>query len=448
MGLYAYLLISKPEIIAVLFFTITIADINIEIPGIHVNLRAIIGLSLLVRSLVPDRGEKYPSFLSTNCRYILLFLFYTFLVTLGFDLIDFNFIKTTALVGISAYCGYHYFYKPRDYTYLKLSLILAAIICFGDLAYSYIVIGHFPVQRIYLVLLDVPQQYDEQGNIVEIINHNFYGLICGMCFVFLINEFINKRKTAKYIIILLPIMLLGVLMSTSRSALLGIIGISIFLIGKQLRSKQNSRKAIRLITLGAGAIFIALFLFATVQQVLDLNSAFLENITQRMVDEPMAVFYKHMGLNYNAQALDALEWRGEASSNAFDAYLKLKPNEQIFGIGTGGFLERNLGKNNLRPHNGLLLLLIENGLVGLLMYGVLVFSVIRSSLKNQRNISPLVTILIFIIIYCIGQNGELTSSITFLFIVSLIAENKCFDLHRKEMLNKINPSELYLKKVV
>jgi hypothetical protein len=154
-----------------------------------------------------------------------------------------------------------------------------------------------------------------------------------------------------------------------------------------------------------------------------------------------------MGFNYNAQSLDALEWRGEASSEAYDAYLNLKPVEQVFGIGFWGFVVRNLGRNNLPPHNGMLLLLIENGLVGLILYFLLVYSIIRDSLKKQKNISPLITILIFIIIYCIGQNGELTSSITFLFVVSLIAENKYIDINRIAS-QKINPSSLYLKKVV
>jgi O-antigen ligase len=447
MGLYTYLLISKPEIVAVLFFSITIADVNFEFPGLPLNIRAIIGISLFLRTLVPNRGEKQPTFFSTDAKYILLFLSYTFLVTMAYDLIDFNFIKTTALTAISAYCGYYFFCKKGDYTYLKLSLILAGIICFGDLAYSYAVIGHFPVQRIYMTLLDVPLQFDEQGDIVEQINHNFYGLICGMCFVFLINEFINKRNAGKYTMILLPIMFLGVLMSTSRSSLLGIIGISIFLIGRQLRSKQSSRKAVRLLTLGIGAIFIALFLFATVQQVFNLNNHFLENITQRLVDEPVAVFNKHMGFNYNAQSLDALEWRGEASSNAFEAYLNLKPVEQVFGIGFWGFVVRNLGRNNLPPHNGMLMLLIEDGLAGLILYSLLIYSIIRKSLKKQKNISPLITILIFIIIYCIGQNGELTSSITFLFVVSLISENKYLDMNSIAS-QKINPSSLYLKKVI
>jgi O-antigen ligase len=111
-------------------------------------------------------------------------------------------------------------------------------------------------------------------------------------------------------------------------------------------------------------------------------------------------------------------------------------------------VKRNLGRNFLPPHNGLLLLLIENGIVGLCMYSALVISIFRNSFKKNIGISPLVTILIFIIIYCVGQNGELTSSITFLFIVSLIGENKYNDIRIKNSRNKTDPSLLYLKKVV
>jgi len=446
-GMFIYILITRPEIIAILFFTITIADINFEIAGLPLNIRAIIGITLFLRTIIPVKGEKPPPFFSSSAKYIILFLFYGYLVTLAYDLVDYTFIKLTFLTAISVYCGFYYFCKKGDYTYIKISLILAGVICFADLAYSYVVIGHFPVQRIYLLMLNIPIQYDEQGDIIEVINHNFYGLICGMCFVFLINEFINKRNIGK-LTLLLPVMFLGVLMSTSRSSLLGIIGISIFLIGRQLRSKESSKKAVKLITLGIAAIFLALFIFVTVQQVLDLNSEFVENITQRMVDEPIAVFNKHMGFNYNAQALDALEWRGEASSNAFEAFQKLKPVEQLFGIGFWGFVTRNLGRNFLPPHNGLLLLLIENGLVGLFLYSVLIVSIFKDSFKKNIGISPLVTILIFIIIYCVGQNGELTSSITFLVIVSLIGENKYNDIRIENSRNKTDPSLLYLKKVV
>jgi len=72
---------------------------------------------------------------------------------------------------------------------------------------------------------------------------------------------------------------------------------------------------------------------------------------------------------------------------------------------------------------------IESGIVGLCLYMILIISILRESFRTHVSISPLVTGLIFIIIYCIGQNGELTTSTTFLFVVSLIAENKLNILH-------------------
>jgi hypothetical protein len=422
-GLFIYALIFKPEIIAIFFFTITLADINFDLAGLPLNIRAITGIALFIRTLVPDKERNYPSFLSTTAIYIPLFLFYTVLVTMAYDLVNFNFIKTTGLTLITVYCGYYFYFKKNGYTCLKISLILAGLICFSDLIYTYAVVGKFPVQRIYMQLLNIPSGVDENGDFIEVINHGFYGLICGLCFVFLLNEFIYKRSD-KITLLLLPLMFLGVLMSTSRSTLLGIIGISIYLIGMQLRSREHSKKAVKLITFGVAIIFLSLFLFTTVKEIFNLNSEFLESITLRLVDEPVAVFYKHMGFNYNAQSLNALEWREEASSNALDAFLNLNTTEQIFGIGFWGFVVRNLGRNDLPPHNGLLLILIENGVVGLCLYVTLIFAVLRKSFQTHESISPLVTALLFIIIYCIGQNGELTTGTTFIFVVSIIAENK------------------------
>jgi len=150
----------------------------------------------------------------------------------------------------------------------------------------------------------------------------------------------------------------------------------------------------------------------------------MDEITLRLVDEPVAVFYKHMGLNYDANSLNAMNWREEASSNAFEAYLSLNSLEQIFGIGFWGYVARNLGKNNLPPHNGILFMLIEDGLAGLILYATLITSVVRKSLRTYGGISPLVTALIFIIIFCLGNNGELTTSNTFLIVVTIIAETK------------------------
>jgi hypothetical protein len=420
-GFFIYTLIYKPEIVAVLFFTITLADMNYELGP--VNMRAIIGIALFLRILVPDKTSNYPSFFSTNAVYILFFLFYTALVTLNNDLLNLNFVKTTATTVISIYCGYHFFFKTNDYTYLKLSIILAGLICFSDLVYTYASVGKFPVQRIYMQVLHIPVQIDDKGDFIEVINHGYYGLYCGLCFVFLLNEFISNRSS-KISLVIMPLMILGVLMSTSRSALLGIIGISLYLIASQLRSSDQSKKAVRRIILGLGVVILSLFLFTSLKDVFNLNSQFMDEITLRLVDEPVAVFYKHMGLNYDANSLNAMNWREEASSNAFEAYLSLNSLEQIFGIGFWGYVARNLGKNNLPPHNGILFMLIEDGLAGLILYATLITSVVRKSLSTYGGISPLVTALIFIIIFCLGNNGELTTSNTFLIVVTIIAETK------------------------
>ena len=86
---------------------LVLADINFEVPGLPLNARAIVGLTLLLRALVPVKGEKYPSFFSTNAKYIIIFLFYGVIITIAYDLVDLNFIKTYALTAVSAYCGFH-----------------------------------------------------------------------------------------------------------------------------------------------------------------------------------------------------------------------------------------------------------------------------------------------------------------------------------------------------
>jgi O-antigen ligase len=84
-------------------------------------------------------------------------------------------------------------------------------------------------------------------------------------------------------------------------------------------------------------------------------------------------------MNYNANALEAMDWREEASADAFAAFMNLSSLEQIFGIGYWGFIVRDLGHTGLNPHNGFLLLLIETGIVGLLIYVILVASIIKRS---------------------------------------------------------------------
>ena len=426
-SLFLYALIVKPEYVAVVFFTITIADINASVEGLPINIRALLGLALFARTLMPMKMEDYDTFFATPAKYILIFLLYTMTLSEFYDLLTFEYTRTCALTFISAYTGYHFFFRYNDTRLLKISLFFAGLICFSDLVFTYAREGEFPVLRVYKFLLGIPETLNENGQIVEVINHGFYGLICGMCFTVLLAEFINGKLAAKAALILLPVMFLGVLMSTSRSALLGVFGISFFIIAREFNHQARWRRAASLIMIIFSALFVSMIVFMSIQSLFEMDTKFMEEISLRLIDEPIAVLNKHLGLNYNVNALGAMEWRTEASSDALGAFFDLKTVEEFFGIGFWGYVTRNLGHNNLPPHNGLLMLLIEFGIVGLAYWCIMIYSFLVKSFRVNDMTSPMLIAIVFIILFSLANNAELTGSIMFLFVSSLIAENQCFE---------------------
>lgn len=61
-AIFLYTLIVKPEYVAVVFFTITIADMNASLQALPVNIRALIGIALFARTLVPVSVSAHDSF--------------------------------------------------------------------------------------------------------------------------------------------------------------------------------------------------------------------------------------------------------------------------------------------------------------------------------------------------------------------------------------------------
>lgn len=434
-ALFLYLLVVKPELIAILFFTITIADINFEMGGLPLNIRAAIGLALFGRTILAGRGEKHPAFMSdSGMLMIVAFVSYTVLITAMYDLTTQQFVKQTGLTLIAVYTAWYYYFKRGNLSILTTSLVISGVICFIDLLYTYAVVGDFPVQRVFLVLMKVPVELDEMGNVKEIYNHNFFGQICGMCFIYLFNEFINNRIKNKLVLALLPVMGLGILMSTSRSTLLATIVISFILLARELRHHSKAKRVYNILGLLVVAVFMALFVFTFMQDTLHLSSEFVDNITNRLIDEPIQVLNKALGRNYNVQQLGAMDWREEAAAVAWQRFLHLDFVEQMFGIGTGGFLARHLGHLDLNPHNGPLLLMIQSGIVGLLFYFLFLAHILKQSFKGT-GVSSCALVTIFVLIFCIGQNEELTSYSTLIFVATLIAETRMREMEEAEELS-------------
>ncbi|MBC7949124.1 MAG: O-antigen ligase family protein [Chitinophagaceae bacterium] len=407
---FLYGLLKKPDIIAILLFTLVTADVNFDVPGLPLNFRATVTLLLFAR--IFGEESTAPKFFSNSLVWhLVIFLVWISLVSQFNGLLSGELLKEFVLSCLSAYLGYYYFFKKNDYSHLKIAMIIGGLICLADLAYTYAFYGGFPVVRIH-------QVYTGQFSYN---NHNFFGYICGTCFVFLLSDYLTNRKSAsaKLSLLMMPCMFLGVLLSTSRGALLAMILVAVILIAKALTSAAKSKKAATLVSMTVICVILSLFIFQ-IAGSLGIQNDFMQTITGRLIDEPIAMLNKAMGNSYNTNSMDSMEWREEASSLAYDYYMSLPPAEQMLGIGYGGFLARDVG-SGYDAHNGLLLLVTETGVIGFIIYFSLIFS-FWSKTRSLKLASPAFISIIFILLYITSHNKENTSFFAFLIMGSLIGQ--------------------------
>jgi hypothetical protein len=412
---FIHALLMKPERIAILLFTCVIADINFDLKVIPLNFRALLTLVLLVKVLFDSGKAPGPSFMSTSfSKYIIFFVIYLYAVTYFNGILDIGTVKEFILSLMTAYLGYYYYMKEGGYRLFKISLIFAGLSCLGDLVWTYLQGGGLWIQRIYFMFTSS----------WEIVNHNFLGYICAFAFIFLLADYLaDDSKNNKWNLLFMPAMFLGVLLSTSRSSLLMLIIITIVLIARGLMSKKNNKKAYKLTVVIVSCLLLSLFLFQLLSTLFHIQSEFIEQITARLIDEPVAIFNRAMGNEFKADKLDSMDWRAEASERAYYVFTSLlESHEQMFGIGLQGFMIRALGCDGIYDaHNGILLMLIEFGVVGTLIYFAMLV-MFFSRYWSLKLFSPLVICMIYIVLYVTSHNRELISTFLFLLLGSMAAE--------------------------
>lgn len=429
---FIHALMYKPERVAILLFTTVIADINFEMPGMQ--FRAYVTLALLVKVLTDSTPLPGRSFLSTSySKYIIFFVVYLLAITYANGLLTSGVIKEYMMALVCAYLGYYYYMKDRSYRIFKLSIIVAGFSCLGDLVWTYMHGGGLYIERIYFSFTPA----------FAVFNHNFFGYICSLAFVFLLADYLTDSKDTKWNLLLMPVMFGGVLLSTSRSSLLIMIIITVILITKGIMSGKNSKKAYKLVAVTVSCLFLALFLFQILNMVFSVQSEFIEQITARLIDEPVAVINRAMGNDFKAESLDSMDWRAEASQIAYDTYVdKLESGEQLFGIGLEGFMARSYGYDGIYDaHNGPLLMLIEFGVVGTIIYcSMLTMFIVR--FWSLKIFSPFLVCLLFIIMYVTSHNRELISFFVFLITGTMAAELECYYLSGDEVTDEEDLPEL------
>lgn len=413
-GWFIYAMLYKPKWIAVLLFTIVIADINFDLPGMPLNFRATISLILFIKVLSDGSPVPGPSFLSTPySRYIIAFIAYVLLITFMNGLLKMEVVKEYIFALLTTYLAYYYYMKEGNYSIFKKSVVISGFICLADLAWTYMQGAGLAIQRIYYNFTPA----------YEVINHNFFGYICAIAFVFLLADYLTESDDNKRNLLLMPFMFLGVLLSTSRSSLLILIILTLVLVTKGLLSRENSSKAYKLVVVTVSCLVISLFLFQILGALFHVDSEFMEQITGRLIDEPVAIFNRAMGNDFKAESLDSMDWRAEASEIAYNAFMHiLSTSEQVMGIGHDGFMARNLGYMGVyAAHNGILLMLIEFGVIGFLIYHLMLLSLLGKTLKSGY-FSPLAICVIYIWLYMTSHNREMTSLLALLITGTMAGE--------------------------
>lgn len=428
----AYLLVFKPKWAAILLFTMMIADVNFEMSLMPINFRAILSLLLFARVLFTRQFQEYVGYFFTKGYPLIFLLFYIYicLVSYAQDLFTVDLLKQSVLVVLSCIMVL-YFYAAHGKSVLRNALMIAALICLSDLLFTYLEYGTFPIRRIHIYLTnEYISRFVKEDYLYEF-NHNFFGQTCGIAFVYLVHEMVFSKSRHWSVYPLMLLFLIGVLMSTSRSALAAMAVVIMLVFLYSLFFAHFRRQSMKILSYMVFGVLLSVCLFSLVSIYFNFEGSVFEEISFRLIDEPIAVFRKSMGYNYNIQNLGSLEWREEASANAFNVYMKLHPHEQFFGIGYRGFIERNLG-GGLNPHNGILIILIQYGFLGFMIYTLFLYGIVREAMI-LRNVSIVISLMLFIILYSIGQNDEMTSAPFFLITFFLIAENMQIQAHRREL---------------
>ncbi|HVY75023.1 MAG TPA: O-antigen ligase family protein [Puia sp.] len=414
---FVWALIFKPNILAVLLFALVLGDINLDVPGLPFNLRAILSIFLLGRIIWKKQVEDHPPFLLANFTVVMICFFLYFMMTSwANDLLDFSAFKEFVTTFLCAYVAYYFFFETKNSSLLQYGMMLGGTVCLADLIYTYRVVGSFPINR----LIDVYTGKINAGDYTPT-NHNFFAYVCALIFVYFFNEFMRGKLLHKWMWVVLPAMLIGTIMSTGRTGLLVMILLMFYIFYDVIRgSKEGARRVAKFITVAVMSICIGILGFQTISTVFDIDTKLAENMSTRLIDEPVAVINKHLGYNYNANALNSMEWREEASDIAYNTFMSLSPKEQIFGIGSKGFYARNFG-HGFNAHNGIFLLLIEGGLIGFSIYFIMIFLLIRKVMKFHIKPSSYFG-LIFILLFTVSNNNEMTAATAFLIIGTLMAE--------------------------
>ncbi len=157
----------------------------------------------------------------------------------------------------------------------------------------------------------------------------------------------------------------------------------------------------------------------------------IDNIYWRLYQEPLTLLGISTG-NGHVYTVDVkygtMSQRYEKSSEDINNFLKSSFVDQTFGLGEDGYIFTKFSSDNWgNAHNGYVLLLIERGIIGSVLFLISLFMIIIKSLKISKQTTasiPIVYLLLFLAVFTVSHNGEITSNLAFLIFGGLIGNNQ------------------------
>lgn len=315
-----------------------------------------------------------------------------------------------------------------------IGIILAGLFSSFDLIVNSLIIGTLDVVRIPDLLL---------GRMI-VLNHNYPGFLAGMGVIYIYLIWYHIKINRFLLVALGVILLAGVFISTSRSALLAILVTIIVMTFIESDLRHNIKKIAKL-GIATVAVLVGFFFVYNGFLSQSKENTFLHTIYYRLYEEPLQMFGEEKA-DFNKwtgnRIRGSMEFRSARWQHDFDKFVNLDLSDQLFGLGPKGYLDiamKIYAKNDniyqrLAPHNGYLIILLERGILGLILFLILITALIVAAIRESKHHKiylPFVYLIIMVLVYSFAQNSEITSASSYFIFGCIIGDI----LHSKNQID-------------
>lgn len=426
---FIFLIIEFPyHLVGPLIFVV-FYNFNLNIPG-PLDLRGILTLTLFLRLIVFDKQNlsNLLNYLFTNKIVYVIIIFGLHYVLVTY--LNTNNYKLPTRVAIfqllSLLIGFTTVFRGYAKQTFLPAIIVVGLFSFIDLGYHYFTQSGFHITRVLDMLSKSEYSTD--------FNHNFFGLLIGVGIIVLYIKAITNQMSKLYTFPLILLFGIGVFLSTSRNTMLSLF--ITMVIGTLLLPKSivDLKKIIKIGIISTLLLFSLTISFSLILSSMNISSEFIHKIHYRLVEEPLSIFSENSNsFNLRGQKEEGtIQWRLEQAGRDIDEFMNLPLTTQLFGYGEGGYF--NIGKkewisggrlSQYISHNGYVLITIERGIVGLILYLIinylLIFASVRS-FKQKVTEFPFFVIIIFYSIFTFGAQDHLLERFGFFLFGGIIAQ--------------------------